>query len=77
MTQGYRTAIVNEAFAKRYLEGRNPLGVRIGEGSGPDARPDIEVIGVVADFSYRGIREESEQAYFPIFEKATAEVVFM
>ncbi len=67
--KGYRTAIVNEAFAKRYLEGRNPLGVRIGEGSGPDARPDIEVIGVVADFSYRGIREESEQAYFPIFEE--------
>jgi predicted permease len=65
---GYRTAIVNEAFAKRYLGGRSPLGVRICECSGPDAKPDIEVIGVAADFSYRGIREESEQAYFPIFE---------
>ena len=62
------SAIVNEAFAKRYLAGRNPLGARICQGSGPDAKPNIEIIGVVADFSYRGLREESEQAYFPIFE---------
>ncbi len=65
---GQRSAIVNEAFAKRYLGERNPLGARICQGSGPDAKPNIEVIGVVADFSYRGLREESEQAYFPIFE---------
>jgi predicted permease len=65
---GHRSAIVNEAFAKRYLAGRNPLGVRICQGSGPDAKPNIEVVGVVADFSYRGLREESEQAYFSIFE---------
>lgn len=61
---GRRSAIVNQAFVNRYLAGRNPLGVRICEGSGPDAKPNIEIIGVVADFSYRGLREESEQAYF-------------
>jgi predicted permease len=61
---GRRLAIVNEAFAKRYLAGRSPLGVLIAEGAGPDVKPDFEVIGVVADFSYRGLREESEQAYF-------------
>jgi predicted permease len=65
---GYRSAIVNESFAKRYLAGRSPLGVRIGQGSGPDVQPNIEIVGVVADFSYRDLREESEQAYFPIFE---------
>jgi len=59
-----RSAIVNEAFVNRYLGGRDPLGVRICEGSGPDAKPNTEIIGVVADFSYRGLREESEQAYF-------------
>jgi predicted permease len=62
---GGRTAIVNEAFVKRYLGGRSPFGVLIGQGSGPDAKPNIEIVGVVADFSYRGLREESEQAYFP------------
>src|SRR5262245_61607527 len=65
---GYRSAIVNQSFAKRYLAGRSPLGTRIGQGSGPDVKPNIQVVGVVADFSYRGLREESEQAYFPIFE---------
>ncbi len=65
---GGGSAIVNAAFVKRYLAGRNPLGVRICEGSAPDARPNTEIIGVVADFSYRGLREESEQAYFAIFE---------
>ena len=62
---GRRSAIVNEAFAKRYFEGRSPLGARICQGAGPDARPDIEVVGV-ANISYRGLREESEQAYFPM-----------
>jgi predicted permease len=65
---GYRSAVVNESFVKRYLAGRSPLGARIAQGSGPDVKPDIEVVGVVADFSYRDLREESEQAYFPIFE---------
>jgi predicted permease len=65
---GYRSAIVNESFANRYLAGRSPLGARIAQHSGPDVQPNIEIVGVVADFSYRGLREESEQAYFPIFE---------
>jgi len=43
--------------------------VRICEGSGPDARPDIEIVGVVGNFNYRGLREESEQAFFPLFER--------
>jgi predicted permease len=65
---GERSAIVNEAFARRYLGGRSPLGVRICQGSGPDAKPNIEVVGVVSNFSYRGLREESEQAYFSFLE---------
>jgi predicted permease len=65
---GARVAIVNEAFVRRYLQGRNPLGTLICQGAGPDAQPKIEVVGVVADFSYRGLREESEQAYFPLME---------
>jgi predicted permease len=65
---GERSAIVNQAFVKRYLPGRNPLGARICQGAGPDAKPNIEIVGVVADVSYRGLREENEQAYFPFFE---------
>jgi predicted permease len=69
---GWRSAIVNEAFVKRYLAGRNPLGVRIAEGAGPAVEPNIEIVGVMSDFNYRGLREESEQAYFPFFEGEAA-----
>ncbi len=65
---GWHSVIVNETFVKRYLAGRNPIGVRLSEGSGPDVKPNMEIVGVMSDFSYRGIREESEQAYFPFYE---------
>ncbi|MBV9157736.1 MAG: FtsX-like permease family protein, partial [Acidobacteriaceae bacterium] len=65
---GRRSPIVNQAFVRRYLTGVNPIGVRIGEGSGPDVKPAIVIVGVVADFSYRNLREDSEQAFFPLFE---------
>jgi len=65
---GSRSAIVNQAFVKRYLAGISPLGVRLGEGSGPDVTPDIVIVGVVGDFNYRGLRDDSAQAFFPIFE---------
>jgi predicted permease len=73
---GARVAIVNESFVNRYLAGQNPLGVLICQGAGPDAKPTIEIVGVVADFSYRGLREESEQAYFPLVEGSDAAGTF-
>lgn len=62
---GLRVAIVNEAFVKRYFGGRSPLGARICIGSGPDAKPNLEIVGVAANINYRGVREQWEQAYFP------------
>ena len=64
--RGPRVAIVNEAFVRRYLGGRSPIGARIAHGSGVDVTPDIEIVGVAANITYRGVREEWEQAYFPI-----------
>src|SRR5215471_947985 len=63
---GQRAVIVNEAFVKRYFGGRSPLGVRVAMGSAPDAKPDSEIVGVVENISYRNVREQWEQAYFPI-----------
>jgi hypothetical protein len=59
---------VNQAFVKRYLAGRDPLGVRIARGGGVEVKPNSPIVGVVADMSYRGLREESEQVFFPLFE---------
>jgi predicted permease len=63
---GQRAVIVNEAFVKRYFGGRNPLGARVAMGSAPDAKPDSEIVGVVENISYRNVREQWEQAYFPV-----------
>jgi predicted permease len=73
---GHHSVIVNEAFVKRYLAGRDPLGIHIGEGSGPDVKPDIVIVGVCADFNYRGLRDDSEQAFFPMFEGEDAGATF-
>ena len=64
----YRTAIVNASFARRYFAGGSPIGHRIGFGVRPDTKTDVEIIGVVADFSYRDLREETEQAFFPFLD---------
>ena len=66
---GRRSAIVNEAFVKRYLAGRDPLGVLIARGGGgSNVIPNSRIVGVVADMSYRGVRDNSEQVFFPLFE---------
>lgn len=73
---GARSAIVNEAFVKRYLRGQDPLGVLICQGSGPDAKPAIPIVGVVSDFAYRDLRGDSEQAFFPFLEDGSSSGTF-
>jgi predicted permease len=64
----FRSAVVNESFAKRYFGDKSPLGARIGFGVQPDTKTDMEIVGVVQTFSYRGLREIEDQAFFPFFE---------
>ena len=64
----YRSAIINESLAKRYFGDRNPIGSRVGLGDGPDTRADIEIVGVVKTFAYRGLRVIDDQVFFPHFE---------
>ena len=73
---GHRSAIVNEPFVRRYLAGRDPLGIHIGEGSGPDVKPDVVIVGVCANFNYRDLRDDSEQVFFPMFEGEDARATF-
>jgi putative ABC transport system permease protein len=64
----FRSAVINERFAKRYFGDRSPLGARLGFGNRPDVKTEIEIIGVVKTFSYRGLRAAEDQAFFPFFE---------
>jgi predicted permease len=67
-TPPFRAAIVNESFVKRYFGDRSPVGARLGLGDAPNTKTDVEIVGVVKTFSYRGLRETEDQAYFPFFE---------
>jgi predicted permease len=64
----FRAAIVNEAMARRYFGHRNPLGARIAMSNQPDAKTDVEIVGVVRTFSYRGIRQTEDQVFLPFFQ---------
>jgi putative ABC transport system permease protein len=51
-------AIVNEAFARKFLNGANPVGHRLRQPLRPTARvPDMEIVGMVADAAYLSARE--------------------
>jgi len=64
----FRAAIINEQMARRYFGNSNPIGAHLGLSNRPDTKADIEIVGVVRTFSYRGIRETEDQAFFPYFQ---------
>jgi predicted permease len=64
-----RVAIVNEEFVRRFLGGRDPLGVRIGPGRDPGTPTPIEIVGVVTTAAYTSLRAAAQpQVYFPFLE---------
>jgi predicted permease len=68
-TASYRVAIANEQFAKKYFAGRNPIGGRIGFGSNPNTPTPIEVVGIVRDSKYTGVRDDIRPGlFFPYLE---------
>ena len=52
-----KVAIVNRRFARHYFGEKSAVGRHIGNGGGPNAKLDIEIIGVAADTLYEGPRE--------------------
>ncbi|HUA63016.1 MAG TPA: ABC transporter permease [Verrucomicrobiae bacterium] len=58
--------VINQKMAKYYFGDRNPIGRHIGFGNEPGAVADMEIIGVVKDFKYLGVRDEvTRQAVIP------------
>jgi predicted permease len=63
-TPARKAVIVNQTFARRYFGDQSPLGYHIGWDSGPEAPPDLEIIGVVEDAKYEGLDEEIPRQIF-------------
>jgi putative ABC transport system permease protein len=73
-----KVAIVNEAFAKRFLGDRTPIGVRFCFGAGKKVHPDIEIVGMVKDSKNASVRGEIPTfAYLPYSQdKVLGELTF-
>ncbi|HYE76264.1 MAG TPA: ABC transporter permease, partial [Blastocatellia bacterium] len=52
-----RVAIINEAFARRFFPGQNPIGKRFSLGDPDSAK--VQIIGVVQDGKYAGLNENA------------------
>jgi len=50
--------IINQKMAKYYSGNRSAIGRHIGFGNEPGAVADMEIIGVVKDFKYLGVRDQ-------------------
>jgi hypothetical protein len=62
-----RVAIVNESDAKHYFGDRSPIGRHIGFGMNPGTKTPIEIIGVVKDSNYTGVRDDIPRQVFFAF----------
>lgn len=70
-----RVALVNEAFARKFLDGANPVGHTI-RPARPASSPPIEIVGLVADAVYRDVREPTlPTAYVPFSQAVDRSLV--
>ncbi len=67
VANGVKVAIVNEAFAKKYFGGVNPIGKTFGfEGDKGETPPVFEIVGMVKNTKYYELREDFKPvAFFP------------
>jgi putative ABC transport system permease protein len=73
-----RVAIVNEEFVRRFLNGRDPIGVHIGGGRDPGMPTPIRIVGVVTTAKYNSLRADPQpQVYFPYLESPPISQLWM
>lgn len=59
------TAIINQTFQRRYLDGRDPIGVQFAAGY-PNPNPNnlVTIIGVTEDIRQESVEKEAQPAYY-------------
>jgi putative ABC transport system permease protein len=66
-----RVAIVNQAFADRYLQGIDPIGQRLSLGSPDRVRPWTTIVGVVSNYRNVSLTEPVRPAVFTPMRQQT------
>jgi putative ABC transport system permease protein len=74
-----RVVVVNESFARQFLNGRNPIGQRIRPGLSTTEKtaPWREVVGVTRDVRQRSLNEPSRPAYFIPYAQGLISTLFI
>jgi predicted permease len=69
-------AIINQAMARRFFAGRNPLGRRFGWSRGKDKK-EFEIVGVVGNAKYLNLREDMPPtAYLDALQREAGDLTF-
>jgi predicted permease len=61
---GPKVAIVNEAFARKFKITGKEIGSRMTTETGPNAKLDIEIVGLVKDAKYSEVKREIQPVFF-------------
>ena len=61
---GLPVLIINEAMARRYFPGRNPVGQRIQTGDANPESPWETIVGVVGNVKYQGLAEADQPTIY-------------
>jgi len=72
-----RSAIVNEEFVRRYLNGSEPLGALTGIGDRPDTIAGTAIVGVVESFHDAGLRKPEPEIFYPLWETGVDRGMFL
>ena len=60
-----RVAVINQAMARRYFAGANPVGRTMNITAGPPAgRRPIEIVGVIRDSKYNNLRDDAKPLFY-------------
>jgi predicted permease len=59
-----KVAIINEAMARRFFAGRNPVGLSFGFGGGKGTKIDTEIVGVVKDSKNTDVKQAARPFVF-------------
>lgn len=71
-------AIVNQAFAAKFLPGTEPLGRRVSIGPGDRPSPPMEIVGIVADTQNRDMRNPpSPEIFVPLHQQTQNNQLFL
>ena len=73
----YRTAIVNETFARRYFGTRSPVGARLAPGNRPDVELTVPIVGVVREISRSTMRDrDGDQIFYNFWDNQSENGTF-